>query len=220
VEDAARALVLVDGEIRPGDVAHEQAVPGQDGPGLLASVRVDQRERRVLGAVAGRVERAHRESAAAELPALVERVVLVVRRRVAVHVDRGAGRRREPPVTRDVIGVVVRLEDVLDVDAEEARQAQVLADVELRVDNRGDARVLVADQVAGAAEVVVDELAEDHSPTLRPRCHTGNGAGLSARLGPDLGLDLWSTLRSAAPAGEVERRAHEVAEQRLRAQRA
>jgi hypothetical protein len=103
----------------------------------------------------------------------------------AVDVDRGAGGRHEPPVTRDVVGMVVRLEDVLDLHAQVARQPQVLVDVELRVDYGGDARVLVADQIAGAAEVVVDELPKDHagpsaeyarraeldqSPLLNARC--------------------------------------------------
>ena len=61
-----------------------------------------------------------------------------------------------------VVGVVVGLEDVLDRDAEVAREPQVLADLQPRVDDRGDARVLVADQVGGAAEILVRDLAEDH----------------------------------------------------------
>ncbi len=43
-----------------------------------------------------------------------------------------------------------------------ARELEVLVDLEARVDDRGDAGLLVADQVGGAAEVVVDDLAEDH----------------------------------------------------------
>ena len=127
---------------------------------------VDQRERRVLGPVPGRVERPDRDAPELELPAVVERLVVVVGRGLPVDVDRGARRRGEPAVARHVVGVVVRLEDVLDVHAEEAGEPQVLVDVEPRIDHGGDARVLVADQVAGAAEVVMDELAEDHPPTL------------------------------------------------------
>ena len=66
----------------------------------------------------------------------------------------------------DMVGVVVRLEDVLDRDAVPAREPQVLADVELRIDHRRDAGVLVADEVRGAAEVVMGHLAEDHGPTF------------------------------------------------------
>ena len=46
-----------------------------------------------------------------------------------------------------VVGVVVGLEDVLDAHAEVAGEAQVLVDVQPRVDHRGDAGLLVADQV-------------------------------------------------------------------------
>src|ERR671916_1453819 len=61
-----------------------------------------------------------------------------------------------------MVGVVVGLQDVLDADAEVAGEPQVLVDVELGVHDGGDAGVLVADEVAGATEVVVSELAEDH----------------------------------------------------------
>ena len=69
----------------------------------------------------------------------------------------------EPPVARDVVGVVVGLEDVLDRDAEVAREPQVLADVQPRVDHGRDARFVVADEIGGAAEVLMRDLAEDHS---------------------------------------------------------
>ena len=117
-EDRARALVLVDGEVGPRDVADEQRVAGQHRPRLVAALGVDQRERRVLGPVPGRVQRAHPHAAELELPAVVERLVLVVGRGVAVDVDRRPGRRRQAAVARDVVGVVVRLEDVVDVHAE------------------------------------------------------------------------------------------------------
>ena len=167
VEDAAGALLLVDREVGPGDVADEQRVAGEDRPRLVRAGAVDERERGVLGPVPGRVQRADRERAELELPAVVERLVVVVGLGVAVDVDRRAGRGDEAAVAGDVVGVVVGLEDVLDANAEVAREAQVLVDVELGVDDRGDAGVLVADQVAGAAEVVVGELAEDHQAASR-----------------------------------------------------
>ena len=114
--------------------------------GCVAAGRVDERERRVLGAVAGRVQRPDAQRSRAELPAVVERLVLVVGRGEAVDVDRRPGRGGEPAVARDMVGVVVRLEHVLDPHAEVAGQAQVLADVEPRVDHRGHPRVLVADR--------------------------------------------------------------------------
>ena len=123
------------------DVADEQRVAGQHRPRLVAARGVDQRERRVLGPVARRVERAHDERAQLQLPAVVERLVVVLGRRLAVDVDRRAGRGGEAAVAGHVIGVVVGLEDVLDAHAQVAREPQVLVDVEPGVDDRRDARV-------------------------------------------------------------------------------
>ena len=67
-EHAPRALLLVDREVGAGDVADEQRVAGQDGPRLGAAGGVDQRERRVLGPVAGRVQRAHDARCRARAP--------------------------------------------------------------------------------------------------------------------------------------------------------
>ena len=54
------------------------------------------------------------------------------------------GRGGEAAVAGDVVGVVVGLEHVLDPDAHVAREREVILDLELRVDDRGDAGVLVA----------------------------------------------------------------------------
>ncbi len=62
-EDAARALGLLHRQVRSRDVADEQRVAGQHRPRLVAAARVDQRERRVLRAVAGSVQRAHAQAA-------------------------------------------------------------------------------------------------------------------------------------------------------------
>ena len=131
-------------------------------PGLLAAIAVDEGERGVLGSVPGRVERPDQEVADLELEAVIDRDVLVLGLGLAVDVDRGAGRRGESSVTGYVVGVVVGLEHVLDRDAEVARELEVLVDLELRIDDSSLARALVADEVGGAAEVVVDDLTEDH----------------------------------------------------------
>jgi hypothetical protein len=108
------------------------------------------------------VERANAQRAELELPAVVERLVRVVRGGRPVDVDRRAGRGGEPAVAGDVVGVRVGLEHVLDADAEVAREREVILDVELGVDDGGEAGILVADQVRGAAEVVMGHLAEQH----------------------------------------------------------
>ena len=163
VEDPARALALVDGEIRPGDIADEQRVAAEDGPRLLAARAVHERERRVLRAVTGRVQRPHDDVAELQLPAVVEGLVLVVGLGQPVHVDRRARGGRQAPMAGDVVGVVVRLEDVLDADVHVPREAQVLVDLEAGIDDGGRSGAAVADEVRRAAEVVMGDLAKDHA---------------------------------------------------------
>jgi len=78
---------------------------------------------------------------------------------------------------RDVVGVVVGLEHVLDPYLVKAAQPQVRVDVPLRIDDRGDASVLVADEIRPATEVLVDDLAEQHQ-----------ARALRARESPEVGL--------------------------------
>jgi phosphopantothenate synthetase len=65
-------------------------------------------------------------------------------------------------VPGDVIGVVMRLEHVFDADTVEAGKVEVGLDVPLRIDDRGDSRADVADQIGRASEVLVDHLSEKH----------------------------------------------------------
>jgi hypothetical protein len=142
--------------------------------------------------VAGGVDRAHAQTAELEHEAVLERLVVVGGPGQRVHVDRRARGRRKAAVARDVVGVVVGLEDVLDVDVQVAGELEVLVDLEARVYDRGHAGVLVADQIRGAAEVVVDDLAEDH------------GGSISSRRGS------WGTRRAASRRGHRWRRAPAV----------
>ena len=76
--------------------------------------------------------------------------------------DRQAVLEREPPVPGDVVGVRVRLEDAHDPHVVPRRLLEVLLDRVGGVDDDRLARVLVTDEVGGAAEIVVDELPEQH----------------------------------------------------------
>ena len=58
--------------------------------------------------------------------------------------------------------MVMGLDYVLDPHAHVAGHREVVLDVELGVDDRRDTGVLVSHKVGPTAEVVVDELAEDH----------------------------------------------------------
>ena len=139
VEDPARALALVDGEIRPGDIADEQRVAAEHRPRLVAARAVHERERRVLRAMTRSVQRPHDQVAEFQLPTVVEWLVLVVRLGEAMHVDRRARGGSETTMAGDVVGMVVGFEDVLDADVHVPGECQVLVDLEPRVDDRGHA---------------------------------------------------------------------------------
>ena len=81
-------------------------------------------------------------------------------------VHRQAVLEREAPVARDVICVRVRLEHADEPDIATSGLREQRLDRIGRVDRDGDAIVLVAHEVGGAAEIVVHELREDHAPTV------------------------------------------------------
>ena len=77
---------------------------------------------------------------------------------------------RETAVAGDVVGVRVRLEHADEPYPAPLGLERGRLDREWRVDDDGDPFVLVADEVRGAAEVVVQELREDHVPERSSRC--------------------------------------------------
>ena len=168
VEEALGSLLRLDREVRAAGVADEERVAGEDEPRLVAARAVDHREAAVLGTVARRVDRAEDDVADLDLRPVVERLVREGRPGVAVDADRDAVLEREAPVAGDVIGVRVRLEDADEPDAAALGLRQHGLDVVRRVDDDRDAGLLVADEVRGAAQVVVQELLEQHGATLPP----------------------------------------------------
>jgi hypothetical protein len=162
-EDVGGALARLDREVGTGDVADEEAVAGQRCPGVVAAGRVTQEKGGVLGPVAGRVDRLDRRALAQlQGPAVAEGLVRVLGPGQLVDVDRRPRRPCQAAVAGDVVGVVVGLQHMLDPHPVQAGEVQVGVDVPLRVDHGGDAGGGVADQVGGAAEVLVDDLAEEH----------------------------------------------------------
>src|SRR5262245_1298776 len=92
----------------------------------------------------------------------------VLRLRRGVDGDRYVVLEPEPSVPRDMVGVRVRLEHTHDADAAVVRLRQILLDLERRSDDDRRGRVLVTDEIRRAAEIVVDELREDHAATVAP----------------------------------------------------
>ena len=170
--ELARALLGLDREVGAGDVAHEERVAGEHRDRLAAGAEVAKQEGGVLGPVARGVHGLDLELAEAQPPAVVERLVRVLGVGEPVDVDRRPGGAGKPAVARDVIGVVVGFEHVLDSNPVQAGKVEVWLDVPLRVDDRGDPLADVADQVRRAAQVLVDHLPEQHRgphlPILNP----------------------------------------------------
>ncbi len=124
--------------------------------------------------MAWRVHDANRHFADLELLTVRERVVVELGFRLGMHRDRQVVLQRQPAVARDVIRMSMRLEDAHEARLLLLRLGEVLLDCVGRVDDDRRPRGLVSDQVGRAAEIVVDELAEEHERrgynVYRPRC--------------------------------------------------
>jgi len=152
-----------DRQVRPGGVADEERIACEDEPGLFGPAAIDDREATVLGAMPWGVEHPQRDVAEHDLLSLLERVVLVRGFRGRVDGDRDPVLKRQPPVSGDVVGVSVRLERAHDSHALLFRRREILLDRVGGIDDDRLMRLRIADEIRRAAEVVVDELPEDHA---------------------------------------------------------
>ena len=162
VKEPFRALLRADREVRAGGVADEERVAREHEPRLVGARAIDDGEARVLGPVPGRVDRAQDDLAELQLHTVLERVVWILGRSRAVDRDRDAVLERQPAVARQVVGVRVRLDRPHDLHVAPGRRFQHRFDRVRWIDDCGDARVLVADQIRRTAEVVVQKLLEQH----------------------------------------------------------
>jgi hypothetical protein len=160
--EVAGAVGGVDGEIRARGVPDEQRVARQHEPRIGGAAAVDDDEAAVLRAMAGRVHDAQHDLAGDELVPVRQVVVLVLGAGRRVHRDRDPVLEREAAVTGHVVGVRVRLERPDDADALLLGGGEVVVDLVGRIDQERFVGLSVPDQVRRAAEVGVDELAEDH----------------------------------------------------------
>src|SRR5262249_27763854 len=121
---------------------------GQNRVGLDVAVRgIPDEDRDRLRGVPGGLE--HLEPDAAELEdlAVAHRLERVVGLRAGAEMDRRAGALAELEVARDEVRVEVGEEHMADLEPEPIGVLEVLLDVALRVDDRGLAGALVADEV-------------------------------------------------------------------------
>jgi hypothetical protein len=77
---------------------------------------------------------------------------------------------REAPVPGHVVGVRVRLEHAHELDLVPLRSVEVLLDRIGGIDDDRRTCVLVADEVGGAPEILVDELPEQHEGDASNSC--------------------------------------------------
>ena len=162
VEEPLGALARLDREIRPGGVADEERVAGQHEPRIGPARAVDDGEAAVLGPVAGRVDAAQHDVADRDLVAVLHRVVRVLRprrrdgcspgRRARARGVRGPRGGRRACASRSRGRCARRA----------ARPPRGTARSRTPGRRRPRFPALVADEVGGAAEIVVDELREDH----------------------------------------------------------
>ena len=166
VIQALGAVARLDREVRPRGVTNEERVASEHEPGLVCTGPVDDRECAVLGPMPGRVQRPDDDVAEYDLRSVPERLVRERRFCLAVHAHRHALLEREPPVSGHVIRVRVRLERADEPHVPPLALLEILLDRVRGIDDDHDAGVLVADEIRSASEVVVDELLEEHDPTL------------------------------------------------------
>ena len=162
MEEPFRAFARVHCEIRPRGVADEQRVAGQH-EALVHD------ECAVLGAVTRRMQHAYRHRAGVHRLPVLQRIERKLGLGQRMYRDGHAVLERETPVPGDVVGMRVRLEHAHDVNPFSGGGVDVLLDRIGGVDHEGFAAGGIPDQVRGAAEIVVDELAEQHDEEANTR---------------------------------------------------
>ena len=155
-----RARAGIDREIGAADLADEEGVAAEQRERLAGAVAVAQHQGEMLRAMARRRARRQDGRADGDRIAGTQDVVRELGAGTGADVDGGARELGEPAVARDVVGMRVRLDDVHDPEAMPGRELEILVDRDRGVDHDGLPRV--GDDVRGAAEICVDQLAEEH----------------------------------------------------------
>jgi copper transport protein len=162
MEEALGAFAGVDCQIRPCGVADEERVAGQH-------ETLVHDERAVLRPVSRRVQHPDRDGACLQHLTIREGLEVELGVGERMDGDGDAVLQRQTSMTRDVVGVGMGLEHERDGHAGVLRGLEIRLDRVCGVDQEGLPLTGIADQVGGAAEIVVDELAEQHPEKLTVR---------------------------------------------------
>ncbi len=154
LEQVLCAFARGDRQVGSCRVTDEQRVAGEH------ELVVDE-EGAVLRPVTGRVQDGDAHRAHLDDLAVLERLELERRLGERMDGDGQAVLEREASVPRHVVGVCVGLEHALDPNPCLARSLDDRLDLQRRIDDHRDPCVGVADQVAGAAEILVHELPKE-----------------------------------------------------------
>ena len=163
-------LIACHRQVGPRCVADEERVTGEHEPRLVAARPVDHRKCAMLGPMPGCAHSSYDDASELDLRSILQRVVREARLRRLVDPDRQSVLEGEPAVAGDVIGVGVRLEYADKLDLVLRRRVQILLDGESGIDDDRLPRLLVADEIRGAPEIVVDELSKEHGRDRSTRC--------------------------------------------------
>ena len=216
-EDVGGALARLDREVGTGDVADEEAVAAQHRPGVAAAGRRRGAGRRCArdgGRGCGSPRCSTPSPSASVQPSAKGSCGYSASASSWTWIVAPLARARRPWPETWSAWLWVSSTCSIRTPCRRAR-LQVGVDVPLRVDHRGDAGGAVADQVGGAAEVLVDDLAEEQfglsvagnrrrGSVRRIRVAAREGAQMGVEENTDLERRLASCSRSSASSRPAE----------------
>jgi hypothetical protein len=171
VEELSSPFTRLYGEVRPAHIAHEESIAREEEPGLLGARCIGDGEGDMLRAVARGMDYAQSDMTYVENVPIFELTVWVVYSCALVNADLGPGK-GELTVARHMVSMVVGLNNVPDTHPFTLGQLQVGTHVPLGIDYQALARAGIAHQIGSTAQVVTDELFEEHLYSFRDNGRT------------------------------------------------
>src|SRR5829696_4839814 len=159
-EEVPSTLLGLHGQVGAGEVPDEERVPGEEQPRLLRPARVLDQEAGVLGAVAGSGDGDEAHASHLNYIAVGECLVLIFNARVFGDVEQRTGGLFKTSAAREVVGMVVGLQDVRDSKVVFFSDLKVVLYLPLRVYYRRLAAI--GYHVGGATQIFVKYLPKEH----------------------------------------------------------